>query len=130
MVAFFGLDLTILGIVTLLLEAVIAFLVITLADKIIGHEFHPGHTAIMALLALVASPIVTTLMLQSLSIPIPYFDLIVSLLVWVVAGEILLGEGNWEAKLKVALIAYIAFTLVSFGLEAPLQNFVRTYVVS
>lgn len=126
--AFFGIDLTVAGLVALLLKSVIAFLVITLADKIIGHEFNPSHTAIMALLALFATPIVTTLIEQSFNIGIPFFGLAVSLIVWVISGEILLGEGNWEEKLKVIVAAYIVFTLLSFGLEAQLQNFVATYV--
>ncbi|MBI2578706.1 MAG: hypothetical protein HYW26_03275 [Candidatus Aenigmarchaeota archaeon] len=126
--AFFGIELTVAGIVTLLLKAIIAFLVITLADKIIGHEFNPGHTAIIALLALFATPIVTSLFEQYYSVSIPFLGLAVSLVVWVISGEILLGEGNWEEKLKVIVVAYVAFTLISFGLEAPLQNFVTTYV--
>lgn len=130
MAQFFGIDLTIAGIVVLLAKAFLAFVLIVLSDFVIAHQFEWKHTLIMALLALFATPIVTTLMYQSLNITIPFFDLLVSLAIWVVAGEILLPEGDWQTKLKVALLAFVGFTLISTFGDAYITDFVTTRVVS
>jgi len=130
MAQFFGIDLTVAGIAVLLAKALLAFILIVIADEIIAHQFEWKHTLIMALLALFATPIVTTLMYQSINITIPFFDLLVSLTIWVVAGEILLREGDWQTKLKVALLAFVGFTLISYFGDPYITNFVTTYVVS
>lgn len=130
MAAFFGLDLTASGIVTLLVKSLLAFLLIVISDKVIAHEFEWKHTLIMALLALFATPIVSYLMQQSLNIGIPFFDLIASLIIWVIAGEILLPEGDWETKLKVTLVAFVGYTLIANFGDAYITSFVRTFVVS
>ncbi|MBI4018387.1 MAG: hypothetical protein HY368_02160 [Candidatus Aenigmarchaeota archaeon] len=128
MAVFFGVDLSTAGILALLIKSVLAFLVITLADSVIGHEFRPTHTAVISLLALFAAPIVTTLMNQAFSLPL-YVDLLISLIVWIIAGEILLEEADMMTKLKVMVVAYAVFTVASFALDAPIMNFVTGYII-
>jgi len=55
-----GIPLSLGGIIATFVNALIAFVAITIADKFIGHNFEPKRTFIMAVVALFLAPIVST----------------------------------------------------------------------
>ena len=120
----FGVPATAGGIVWLLVQSLIVFLVIVLADRVIAHGVQTKHALILSFAAyFIPGLILFGLNLAGVLLPGSIL-LVVPLLVWIGLGELLL-EGDFKSKLIVAVIAYVAF----FALNAsPLQSFVTSLV--
>ncbi|MBI5332006.1 MAG: hypothetical protein HZB65_00370 [Candidatus Aenigmarchaeota archaeon] len=120
------LPLSLAGIIGLLITTFIIFIALVIADKVIAHEMNIKHVLIMAFLCAFIVPIITTIALQFLSIPVGFSQIFyygLPLLSWVVLGEVLLG-GEFKEKLAVAFIAFAVFTaLQMFGISAMLMGF-------
>jgi len=115
------------GIIGILISAIVAFIVIVLVDKMIGHNFEIKHSFIMAIVAMFIVPIISAFGLSALNIGIPYLDsLILPLIVWIILGEILL-KADFMAKLKVIIIAFVVFTLLSWYLVPYLFTLMPTF---
>jgi hypothetical protein len=100
------------GAIGLLVQILIIWVVVMLADKIIAHQMQAKHSLILAILAYFLSPLV----LAFAAISIPFASIIVPLIVWIVLGEILLrGYGGAKARLKVAAIAFVIYLVLNYA---------------
>ena len=99
------------GAIGLLVQILIIWVVVMLADKVIAHQIQAKHSLILAVLAYFLSPLV----LAFAAIPIPFAGIIVPLIVWIVLGEILLRgySGGAVARLKVAAIAFVIYLILN-----------------
>jgi len=100
------------GAIGLLVQILIIWVVVMLADKIIAHQMQAKHSLILAVLAYFLSPLV----LAFAAISIPFAGIIIPLIVWIVLGEILLrGYGGAKARLKVAAIAFVIYLVLNYA---------------
>jgi hypothetical protein len=99
------------GAIGLLVQILIIWVVVMLADKIIAHQIQAKHSLILAVLAYFLSPLV----LAFAAISIPFAGIIVPLIVWIVLGEVLLRgySGGAVARLKVAAIAFVIYLILN-----------------
>ena len=96
------------GVISLVVQVLIIWIVVMLADKVIAHEIEAKRSAILAFLAYFLSPLV----LVFVTIPIPFVGLFAPLIVWVVLGELLLS-GDRVSRLKVAAVAFVIYLLLN-----------------
>lgn len=99
------------GIVYLVLDVVIIFLALMAADKHIAHRFEPKHVLIMSILAYFLGPI--TLSFLSGYVSIPYAFVLFPLVLWIVLGEIFLDDFDFKTKLKVAVIGFLIYEIIT-----------------
>ena len=122
--AIIGVPSTIGGVVWLVVQTLIVFLVIVIADRAISHGVEMKHALILS----VAAYFLPGLLLFGLNIAgmlLPGSILLVlPLLVWIGLGELLL-EGDFKNKLIVAIIAYVVFLAIN---ASPLPSIVMSYV--
>src|SRR3989338_4297552 len=119
MVADIAIDipLSLCGIIATFVNAIIAFVAITIADKFIGHNFEPKRTFIMALTALFLVPVVATLAFGVGVLPDYVSVYLLPLVLWILLGEVLLGGEGRKTKLEVAIIAFVVYSLMSIFLS-------------
>jgi len=106
------------GVISLLINALLVFIVLVVVNKIIEHEMEAKHSLIMAFLALFLAPLaMAVIAMTGVSAVIPYFGIIamfvIPLLVWILLGELLL-KGDRMEKLKVVLIAFVVYFILNF----------------
>ena len=97
------------GVVSLLVQVIVIWAVVILADKIIAHRVEPKRSLILAFLAYFISPLV----LAFAAINIPFAGILLPLLVWIVLGEILLRVSSFVNRLKVAVLAFVIYLLLN-----------------
>ncbi|HLD85136.1 MAG TPA: hypothetical protein VI968_01120 [archaeon] len=112
-----GIPLSLGGIIATFVNALIAFVAITIADKFIGHNFEPKRTFIMAVVALFLAPIVSTFAFGAGVLPDYFSVYLLPLILWIVLGEVLLGGEGRKTKLEVAIIAFVVYSLMSIFLS-------------
>lgn len=118
-----AIPLSVAGIVATLVNALLAFVVILVIDKVIAHNLEPKKALIISLVALFLTPVLGAFAASYIALPDLVFAYVMPLLVWVVLGEILL-EGDMTAKLKVMVIAFIVYIVLSFTVAPMLLSFV------
>lgn len=99
---------------TYLINALIAFVVVFLIDKVVSHDVEPKHALILSLVSFVAVPLVAPF--------VGAFEknavLVLSFVSWVILGEVLL-QSDLMAKAKVLVIAFfIYYVLLIFAADA------------
>src|SRR3989338_3942391 len=104
------------GIVALLVNTVISFIALVIADKLIAHNVDAKRLFIMALVALFLTPIVGALLLSSLSLPSVVSGYVFPFIVWLVLGELLIKEADMKTKLKVVVVAFVVWIILSMFL--------------
>ena len=99
------------GAIALLVQILIIWVVVMLADKVIAHQIQAKHSFILAVLAYFLSPLV----LAFGGISIPFAGIIIPLIVWIVLGEVLLRgySGGAVMRLKVAAIAFVIYLILN-----------------
>ena len=109
--------------VTYFLNAVLAFAVVMLVDKIISHEIEAKHAFILAMVAFVVVPLVAPF--------VGAFErnglLILSFVSWVILGEVVL-RADWQTKLKVLVIAFVVYYILSLFAADTLNTVLRRYL--
>jgi uncharacterized membrane protein len=115
-------------IVSLLVNAIVAFIAIVLADKLIAHNFDAKHSFIMAIVALFVTPIILGFIFGFLSLPVFIVGgieiisgFILPLVVWIALGELLL-QADRITKLKVIIIAFVVYLILSIFLTPFLMG--------
>lgn len=109
-------------IVSLLISAAVAFIAIAIVGKLIAHNIEAKHSFIMAIVALFVTPIIGTFIVQYIAIP--YFGaFILPLIVWIALGEVLL-QADTVTKLKVAVIAFVVYLVLSIYLTPMILGFI------
>jgi len=86
------------------------WLIILLSDEVIGHQIEAKRALILAAIAYFASPLI----LAFLPLSIPYAGLLMPLVVWIVLGEVLLRAYGTTNRLKIAVLAFVIFTILNF----------------
>lgn len=105
------------GIIGTLINAIIAFIVIMLVNKIVAHNFDVKRVFILAIIALFVIPVISLYALSYANIGIPYIGtFIIPLIFWIILGEILLKGAGVMTKLKVIVIAFIVYELLTIFL--------------
>lgn len=107
-----AIPLTIPGIVASFVSSLIAGLVIIVADKLVAHNIEAKHAMMISGIALFITPILGAFAADYTALPGFVFSYLLPLAVWVVLGELLL-KSDRVAKLKVAAIAFLAYTALS-----------------
>jgi len=117
--------LTISGVISLLIQVFIGFVVIIFVDKLIAHEIEAKHAIIMSVGAYFIAPIFLSI-LSIVGIVIPFGFVIIPLIVWIILGEILL-EADFKSKFIVTVIAFsIYFVLIHLiGLPGIVSGFIK-----
>lgn len=108
------------GIVATLINVLIIFLALVIADKVIAHNINVKRLLIMALIAFFLTPIVGSLIAGYIAIP--YLGLILPLIVWVILGELLIKEADMKTKLKVVVVAFVVYTFLSLYLTPAIVS--------
>ncbi len=123
---------TLSGILTLAVSMIIAWIILMLSDKIIGHEIEAKHTLMISIIALFITPIVVGLLAQFMALPAVLSTLLViyllPLLVWVVLGEILIKDIDVTKKFLVMIVAFAVYTLVQMFAGLYISGFIAVYV--
>ena len=107
------------GIVALLVNALIVFVALVIADKIIAHSIDAKRLLIMSIISLFLAPIVGILLASYVPLPGMVSAYAVPLLVWIILGELLIKEADFRTKLKVIVVGFLAYILLSI-FAAPL----------
>ena len=102
------------GIIATLVNVLIIFLALVIADKVIAHNVNVKRLLIMALIAFFLAPIIGSLIAGYVAIP--YIGLILPLIVWIILGELLIKEADMKTKLKVVVVAFVVYTFLSLCL--------------
>jgi len=102
------------GIIATLVNVLIIFLALVIADKVIAHNVNVKRLLIMALIAFFLAPIIGSLIAGYVAIP--YIGLILPLIVWIILGELLIKEADMKTKLKVVVVAFVVYTFLSLYL--------------
>lgn len=101
-------------IISLLVNAIVAAIAIIIVNKVIAHNVEAKHAFIMALVALFITPIVGAYIAPF--VPLPYFGaFILPLIVWIALSQLLLSA-DAVTKLKVAVIAFVVYLVLSIYL--------------
>lgn len=101
------------GVIALLLNTVIAFIALVIADKVIAHSIDAKRLFIMAFLALFITPIIFAVLLSGLSLPAMVSAYVLPFLVWLALGEVLIKDSDMKTKLKVVVVAFVVWILLS-----------------
>ena len=104
------------GIVALLVNTVIAFIALVIADKLIAHNIDAKRLFIIAFVALFLTPIVGALLLSSLALPAVVSGYLFPFIVWLILGELLIKEADMKTKLKVVVVAFVVWIILSMFL--------------
>jgi len=104
-------SLSIGGIVGLLVNVIIIFIVIVIADKVIAHEIEPKKSFIMALIAYLVVPLIFGVVIST-GISIPYLIYILPLIAWIILSQIML-KAEMKKKLIVAVVAFVIYTALN-----------------
>ncbi|MBS3056518.1 MAG: hypothetical protein J4473_03740 [Candidatus Aenigmarchaeota archaeon] len=106
-------------ILALLIDAMIAFLGIIVADKIIAHKIEAKRALILAFIAYFAVPVAVFLIspiITSLGVPeivnMIFFAYMLPLIIWIVLSELIIDAGIKE-KLIIAGIAFAIYTVLT-----------------
>ena len=99
------------GAVGLLVNVIIIFIAIVIADKVIAHEIEAKKSLIMAFVAYLIVPLILGAIISA-GLSIPYIIYIIPLVVWVALSELLL-KAEMKKKLIVAVVAFIIFTALN-----------------
>ncbi len=123
--------LTIPGIVTMFVNSMLAFMVVVLSDKVISHNLELKRASIVSGVALFITPVVGALVAGYTALPLYLsgilFAYVLPLLVWIVLGEFLL-KSDMKTKLKVMVIAFVAYIVLSFTVAPVLLGVVSGYL--
>jgi hypothetical protein len=111
-------------IIATFISTIVAFIVIVISDKILAHNIDAKHSFIIAIIALFIGPIVGMLIATYVNIAIPYFNLILSVVLWIILGEILLKEGSFVKKLEVMVIAFVVYMILDWYVLPSLMGFI------
>lgn len=118
----FGLSLSIGTVLTYLIDALIAWIAIIIADKIIAHEIEPKKSLVLAL----ASFLVVPFVLPLLGIGSLGSTILVSAIVWIGLGELIL-EADRMTKLKVLIIAFVVYYIISIFLSEYILSLISVF---
>ena len=104
------------GMIALLVNMLIAFIALVIADKLVAHNVDAKRLLILAFVALFITPIVAALALNSLALPAFVSGYIIPFLVWLALGEVLIKEADMKTKLKVVVVGFVAYIILSIFL--------------
>jgi len=104
------------GVVAVLVNTVIAFVALVIADKLIAHNIDAKRLFIIAFVALFLTPIVGALLLSSLALPAVVSGYLFPFIVWLILGELLIKEADMKTKLKVVVVAFVVWIILSMFL--------------
>ncbi|MCX6815248.1 MAG: hypothetical protein NT120_00150 [Candidatus Aenigmarchaeota archaeon] len=96
--------------ISLIIDVIIITIILYITDKFLAHEVSLKHSAIMAVIAYLAAPLV----LAYSGISIPFAVYIIPLIVWIILGELLL-KGSRGGRMKAAAVAFIIFLILNFA---------------
>ena len=119
----FGLSLSVNTTLTYLIHALIAWIAVILADRIIAHDIEAKKSLVLALAAFFVVPVV----LPMLEIGAIVSAIVLSAIVWVGLGELIL-EAEWSTKLKVLAIAFVVYYIISIFLAEHILGLVSAFV--
>jgi hypothetical protein len=118
MVSVFGIPipipLSVGGVVGFLIDALLIFIVLLIADMIISHGIEPKRSLIMSLVAYFITPIVSYFIATAVSLPLEIMLYLIPLVVWIALAEVLLEHDTME-KLKIAVLAFVVYIILIFA---------------
>ncbi len=106
------------GVIALLLNSIVALIALVIADKVIAHNVDVKHLFIMSIVALFVTPIIGGVVLGYVAVPAVVSAYLLPLVVWIALGEVLIKEADMKTKLKVVVVGFIAYIILSI-LLAP-----------
>lgn len=109
--ALLGIPLSGAGILAVLINALVIFLAVVLADKFIAHNFEVKKSLILSVLAYFVAPLAGGLAVSLLGVPFFVGQYVVPLAVWVALSEVLL-QGDRITKVKVGAVAFVMWAVL------------------
>ncbi|MFH0958175.1 MAG: hypothetical protein V1897_05670 [Pseudomonadota bacterium] len=100
------------GIIGTLLSTVVTFIILVILNKIFEHDMEVRHSLIMSVICFFVLPMAVGAVMMFGGFSVPYLGLILPLIIWIILGEVLLG-GDRKTRLKVAIIAFAVYTILS-----------------
>jgi hypothetical protein len=119
----FGLSLSISSVLLYLIDALIAWVALIIADSIIAHNIEAKKTLVLSL----ASFFVVPLLLPLFGLGALGAIIVVSAIVWIGLGELLL-EADTTTKLKVLVIGFVVYYVVSLFLAGYIFSFLSSFL--
>lgn len=123
--------LTLSGIVAAFVNSLLAGIIIIIADKLVAHNTEAKRALMVSGIALFITPVLGAFAAGYTALPAflsgIVFAYLLPLIVWIVLGEALLG-GDMKAKLKVMIIAFVAYTVLSFTAGPAIVGFVAGFL--
>jgi hypothetical protein len=119
----FGLSLSINSVLIYLVNALIAWVALIAADTVIAHNIEAKKTLVLSLAAFFVVPF----FLPLLGLGALGSTVVVSAIVWIGLGELIL-EADWTTKLKVLLIGFIVYFVVSMYLGEYIIGFISGFL--
>jgi hypothetical protein len=119
----FGLSLSINSVLIYLVNALIAWVALIAADTVIAHNIEAKKTLVLSLAAFFVVPF----FLPLLGLGALGSTIVVSAIVWIGLGELIL-EADWTTKLKVLLIGFVVYYVVSLFLSDYLFSLISGFL--
>lgn len=104
------------GVIALLVNMIIAFIALVIADKVVAHSVDAKRLLILAFVALFITPIVAALALSAVAIPAVVTGYVLPFIVWLALGEVLIKDADMKTKLKVVVVAFVVWIILSIFL--------------
>lgn len=114
-----------------LVNALLAFIAIVVADKFIAHEIDIKSSLAMSLITFFIVPIIGTLI--SSFIPLPpfvagaFFTIILPLIVWVGLGEMII-KSEQKIKLMVLAVAFAVYYILSLFIAPYIHGIIASFL--
>ncbi len=109
---FAALPLTLAGVISTLISAIVAFIGLVIADKFIAHNIDAKRLLIIAIVALFVTPVAGSFLFAMVSLPAAIGAYALPLIVWIILSEILLSS-DLMTKLKVAVVGYVVYLILT-----------------
>lgn len=112
------------GIISTLINAVIASIAIIIVSKLMKQSLGAKRAFLIAIISLFIIPVIFALIAEAVVLPGFVIAYIIPLIVWILLGEILLSGEGMMNKLKIIIIAFVIYIILSIFLAPTIFSFI------
>ena len=113
------------GIIGTLINAVVVWIILIIANKLIAHNLGAKRAFVLAFVALFITPIVASYIAIAVALPGLVAIYVIPLIVWILLGEALLKGGTFKQKLEVIVIAFVVYIILTFiGVQGMIASMI------
>jgi hypothetical protein len=95
---------------------IVAAVAIMLSSELFDHDFSALESTVMAFFATILPFVFRSFLYSQLSFiyVLPFGDMILSFVSWIVLSLIIMHEADWEDKIKIAVLGFVITQIVLF----------------